>query len=88
MIWTSIAGYCVSRGDRFAENTLYTVDLGRTLSSFTLYFTPDGTRRIEVTGDVVTVGWPNFGRVADEKVMVETVVHMITGYYMAFKEAK
>lgn len=25
MIWTSVAGHCVSRADRFAENTLYTV---------------------------------------------------------------
>lgn len=88
MIWTSVAGHCVSREDRFAENTLYTVDLGCALCSFTLYFTPDGTRRIEITGDVVTVGWPNFGSAVEEKVMVETVVHMITGYYMMFKEAK
>lgn len=88
MIWTSVAGHCVSRADRFTENTPYTVDLGNALHLFTLYFTPDDTRRIEIIGDTVTVGWPNFGRVADEKVMVETVVHMITGYYMAFKEAK
>lgn len=88
MIWTSVAGHCVSREDRFAENTLYTVDLGRVLCSFTLYFTSDGTRRIEVIGDVVTVGWPNFGSVVEEKVMVETVVYMITGYYVMFKEAK
>lgn len=88
MIWTSVAGHCVSRADGLAENTLYTVDLGRALYSFTLYFTSDGTRRIEIIGDVVTVGWPNFGSAADEKVMVETTVHMITGYYMMFKEAK
>lgn len=88
MIWTSAAGHCVSREDRFAENTLYTVDLGHILCSFTLYFTPDGTRRIEIIGDVVTVGWPGFGSAVDEKVMVETVVHMITGYYMMFKEVK
>lgn len=88
MIWTNVAGHCVSRADRFAENTLYTVDLGRALYSFTLYFTSDDTRRIEIIGDVVTVGWPDFGSAADEKVMVETVVHMITGYYMVFKEAK
>ena len=87
MIWMSPVGHCVSRADRFAENTLYTVDLGA-LYSFTLYFTPDATRRIEIIGDVVTVGWPDFRSAADERVMVETVVHMITGYYMMFKEAR
>ena len=88
MIWTSVTGHCVSRADRFAENTLYTVDLGCALYLFTLYFTPDGTRRIEIIGDIVTVGWPNFRSAADERVMVETVVHMITGYYIMFMEAK
>lgn len=86
-VWVSAAGHCVSRESRFSENTLYTVDLGYVLYSFTLYFTTDNTRRVEIVKDAVTVGWPDFGSEEDERVMIESVVHMITGYYLMFKEA-
>lgn len=85
-VWASAAGHCVSRNNCFADNILYTVDLGYALYSFTLYFTTSGMRRVEITKDAVTVGWPDFGSEADERVMIESVVHMITGHYLAFKE--
>lgn len=88
MIWRDVAGHCVSRADKFAENTLYTVDLGRALYSFTLYFTTNDTKRVEIIGDAITVGWPAFKSRVDERVMIESVVHMITGYYMTLKKAK
>lgn len=86
-VWTSAAGHCVSRESRLSENTLYTVDLGHAPYPFTLYPTTDSTRRVEIVKDVVTVGWPDFESEVDERTMIESVVHMITGHYLMFKEA-
>lgn len=86
VLWKSIEFNIVVSREELSDNTLYTIDFGNTLKSFTLERCVNDVRRINIRDGVTTVCWRYFLSKADERTMIESVIHMMEGHSVSLGE--
>lgn len=78
-VWNSVEDNIVVSREELSDNTPYVIDLGNILEMFTLERCADDVRRIDVRDGVTTVCWRYFSSEADERTMIESVIHVVIG---------
>ena len=79
IVWNSVEDNIVVSREELSDNTPYVIDFGNILETFILERCADDVRRIDVRDGVTTVCWRYFLSEADERMMIESVIHVVTG---------
>lgn len=87
IVWNSVEDNIVVSREELSDNTPYVIDFGNTLETFTLERCADDVRRIDVRDGVTTVCWRYFLSEADERRMIESVIHVMKGCAIRFEES-
>ena len=87
IVWNSVEDNIVVSREELSDNTLYVIDLGDALKSFTLERCVDEVRKVDVRDGVTTVCWRYFSSEADERRMIESVIHVMEGRAIRFEES-
>lgn len=86
-VWKSACSNVAVSREELSDNTLYVIDFGSVLKSFTLERCVDEVRKVGVRDGVTTVCWKYFSSEADERRMIESVIHVMEGYAIRFEES-
>lgn len=86
IVWNSVESNIVVSREELSDNTLYAIDFGNALKSFTMERCANDVRRIDIKDDVTTVCWRYFLSKADERTMIESVIHVMEGYSVSLGE--
>ena len=87
IVWNSAEDNIVVSREELSDNTPYVIDFGNILEMFTLERCADDVRRIDVRDGVTTVCWRYFLSEADERRMIESVIHVMEGRAIRFEES-
>lgn len=87
IVWNSVEDNIVVSREELSDNTPYVIDFGNISEMFTLERCADDVRRIDVRDGVTTVCWRYFLSEADERRMIESVIHVMEGYAIRFEES-
>lgn len=87
IVWNSVEDNIVVSREELSDNTPYVIDFGNISEMFTLERCADDVRRIDVRDGVTTVCWRYFLSEADERRMIESVIHVMEGCAIRFKES-
>lgn len=87
IVWNSVEDNIVVSREELSDNTLYVIDFGNFLETFTLERCADDVRKVDVRDGVTTVCWRYFSSEADERMMIESVIHVMEGYAVRLKES-
>ena len=86
-IWKSTCFNIVVSRKELSDNTLYIIDFGDALKSFTLERCVDEVRKVGVRDGVTTVCWKYFSSEDAERRMIESVIHVMEGYAVRLEES-
>lgn len=87
IVWNSVEDNIVVSREELSDNTPYVIDFGNISEMFTLERCADDVRRIDVRDGVTTVCWRYFLSEADERRMIESVIHVMEGCAISFEES-